>query len=146
MAALIDVSEHAEAKLDGTHDFGVEGAESVFRLLQRDGAGHFASDAFLVGRRLKRRIWLEGEAGATIDFAVGGEDEGGGEELEELRCAGLVVLVGLIELAEVAGVGDEVVDSRCSAWACPAVRGWPSIASRRRRGPSAISTTLSFQR
>ncbi len=49
VTTLIDVAEHAEAEVDGVDDFGVEGAESVFGLLERDSANHFLGYTFLVG-------------------------------------------------------------------------------------------------
>ena len=79
MAALIDVPEHAEAEFDGMKDGGVEGTESVFGLLQGDGACHFTGYAFRVGGRVKVGFGLKGEAEATVCFAVGREDEAGGK-------------------------------------------------------------------
>ena len=71
MTTFIDVSEHAEAELDGTDDFGVEGAKSVFGFLDGDGAYHLVSDAFLVGGWTKFGLGLEGEAETSVDFAIG---------------------------------------------------------------------------
>jgi hypothetical protein len=54
---------------------------------------------------------LKGEAEATVDFAIGREDEGAGKQLQELGRARFVVFVRLILSAELVGVGHEVVDS-----------------------------------
>jgi len=79
VAALVDVPEDAVAELDRMENCGVEGAESIFRSLEGDGACHFVSDAFLVGGGVEVWFGLKGEAETTVDFAVGREDKGGGE-------------------------------------------------------------------
>jgi hypothetical protein len=111
VAALIDVAEHAEPEVDRTEDFGVEGAESGFGLLQGDSSFHFVSYAFLVGGRTKAGFRLKGEAEATIDFAIGRQDESVGKNLQKLGRAFFIVLVSLVLPAELVGVGYEVIDS-----------------------------------
>src|SRR5882724_3681153 len=111
MTALIDVPEHAVAELDWMDDCRVQGAESVFGPLQGDGACHLVSYALLVGGRPKVGLRLEGEAEATVGFAIGRQDEIAGKHLQKLRRAVLVVLMSLVLSAEVVGVGHEVVDA-----------------------------------
>jgi hypothetical protein len=60
---------------------------------------------------MKVGLWLKGEAEATVDFAIGREDEGAGKQLQELSCARFVVFMGLIQSAKLVGVGHQVVDS-----------------------------------
>jgi hypothetical protein len=79
MAALIDVTEEAEAELDGMEDCGIERAEPVLGLLHGNGSRHFVGYTFLVGGRVKFGLRLKGEAKATVDFAIGGKREFVGE-------------------------------------------------------------------
>ena len=79
VTALIDVAEHAEAEVDGADDFGVEGAESVFGLLERDGADHLLGYTFLVGGGTKVGFRLKVVAKAVVRLTVGCEDESVGE-------------------------------------------------------------------
>ncbi len=79
VAALVDVPEDAVAELDRMEDCGFEGAESIFGSLEGDGARHLVSDTLLVGGGVEVWFGLKGEAETTVDFAVGREDEGGGE-------------------------------------------------------------------
>ena len=111
MAALIDVTEDAEAELDGMEDRGVEGAKSVFRLLYGDGSGHFTRYAFLVGGGVEVGLRLKVEAKATVDFAVRCNGEVVGQYLQELDGARFVILVHLVESAELVGMGHKIVDS-----------------------------------
>ena len=82
MAALIDVAEHAVAKVDGMEDGSFERAEPVVGLFDGDGARHLVSDTFLVGGGAEFRFGLEGETGAAVDFADGRENVGGGKHLQ----------------------------------------------------------------